>query len=93
MTDIDIIGHFRKILQANSSGTLILLGLAALIWLIGGNVLIALHYRRIGRSIWSGFKPFAFPFKNFNVWEWLCLVGLAIAALTIMALAIVVNSK
>jgi hypothetical protein len=93
ITDINLIEHFRKVLEANSSETLVLLGLAMVIWLIGGNVLVALHYRRVGRPIWSGFKPFAFPFRNFNIWEWLCLAGLAIAALTLMLLAIVVNHK
>jgi hypothetical protein len=90
-TDINLIEISRKVLEANSSETLILVGLAMAIWLIGGNVLIAFHYRRVGRPIWSGFKPFAFPFRNFNVWEWVCLAGLAMAGLTLMGLAIVFN--
>jgi hypothetical protein len=90
-TNIDVFDYFRKVLQINSSRTLILIVIAMAIWLIGGNVVVALHYRRVGKSIWSGFKPFAFPFRNFKVWEWVCLAGLAMAGLTVMGLAIVFN--
>lgn len=47
--------------------------LFAATWLIGGNLLVAKHYRRMGKSPWSGFVPFAFPFKDFNTKEWLTL--------------------
>jgi len=63
-----------------STPQLVLLGLAAATWLVGGNILIAFHYRRLGKSGWSGFHPFAFPFKDFNAREWLIL--LVLAALT-----------
>jgi hypothetical protein len=48
--------------------------LFAATWLVGGNVLVAFHYRRLGKPWWSGFKPFAFPFRRFNSREWLILV-------------------
>lgn len=64
------------------------LGLFAGTWLIGANVVVALHYKRTGKPIWSGFKPFAFPFKDFNRTEWGLLVILAVIALTFGSKAI-----
>ena len=64
------------------------LGLSAAIWLIGANVVVALHYKRMGKRMWSGFKPFAFPFKDFNRTEWGLLAILAIIALTFGRMAI-----
>lgn len=55
---------------------------AAIIWLIGGNLLIAFHYRRVGKPMDTGLKPFQFPFANFNLREWLTLFLLLAAALT-----------
>jgi hypothetical protein len=45
--------------------------LFATTWLVGGNVLVAFHCRRVGKPWWAGLKPFAFPIKNFNAREWL----------------------
>ncbi len=56
-------------------------GLFIATWLIGSNVLIAFHYRRLGKPWWLGLKPLAFPFKDFNAREWLLLLGLAVVAL------------
>ena len=39
-------------------------------------ILVAYHYKRVGKSAWSGFKPFAFPFRHFNAKERLMLAGL-----------------
>jgi len=64
------------------------LALAAVVWLGGGNLLVARHYVRRGKSPWSGFKPFAFPFANFNGLKWLALFGLAVLSLSLGALAI-----
>jgi hypothetical protein len=66
---------------------MLLLG-AAVTWLVGGNVLVAFHYKRIGKPWWSGFRPFAFPFKDFNAAEWLILLLLAATALTLGGLGI-----
>ncbi len=62
--------------------------LFAATWLIGANVVVALHYKRMGKSIWSGFKPFAFPFRDFNRTEWGLLAVLAVIALTFGSMAI-----
>jgi hypothetical protein len=52
------------------------LGLAAFTWLVGGNILTALHFKRLKKPWWSEFRPFSFPFKDFNTREWLTLLGL-----------------
>jgi hypothetical protein len=63
----------------------VIAGLGFASWLIGGNILVASHYRRIGKPWWSGFKPFAFPFNGFNVREWLLLLSLLVASLSLIA--------
>jgi len=68
-------------------GQLVFFALFAGTWLIGGNVLIASHYKRIGKHWASGFKPFAFPFKDFNAKEWQLLLGLAVMSLAFLAIA------
>lgn len=70
---------------------LLFLGLAAITWLGGANVLVAFHYRRLGKSAWSGFRPFAFPWKDFNAIEWLVLLALAALTLALMAIATSLN--
>ncbi len=82
---------FQKLFEGNSQITLILFALGAGTWLVGGNILVALHYRRIGKSVWSGFKPFAFPFKDFNAKEWVWLGALTLMALSLMVLAVEIN--
>jgi hypothetical protein len=68
------------------------LGLAAMTWLVGGNILVASHYRRLGKSPWSGFRPFAFPFKNFNAKEWAILAVLLVSAFTLGAIGLVADT-
>ncbi|MFC5525004.1 hypothetical protein ACFPPA_04550 [Rhodanobacter ginsengisoli] len=64
----------------------VIFGLGFASWLIGGNILVATHYRRVGKPWWSGFKPFAFPFNDFNAREWLVLLGLLAVSLFLFAL-------
>jgi hypothetical protein len=47
-------------------------------WLIGGNAVVASHYRRMGKPWWHLFKPGGFPLLRFNRREWI-LLGLAFA--------------
>jgi hypothetical protein len=54
-------------------GQLVFLGLFAATWLVGGNILIAFHFRRIGKPWYSGLIPFSWPFRNFNKREWVIL--------------------
>ena len=84
----DAIGLLEKILDVNSAETLVLLGLGMAIWLIGGNLVVAWHYRRAGKSAWSGLKPFAFPFKDFNSREWMVLAVLAVTSLVLFGFAL-----
>ena len=84
--ELDVFELLRKIWEANSSTTLIFLGLAMATWLIGGNILVVLHYRRVGKPAWSVF--FSPPFKDFNTKEWTWLAVLLSIALTLGALAL-----
>ena len=72
---------------------LLFLGLSAATWLIGGNIVIARHYRRMGRSGWPAFRPFAFPFKDFNTREWFALLTLGALAFVFLAIALALNPK
>lgn len=69
-------------------------------WLIGGNLIVARHYRRIGESPWSGFKPSQIrnasirnPWKRFNTAEWLMLAGIAVIALTFGFIGMVLGEQ
>ena len=72
---------------------LLFLGLFAATWLIGGNIVVVRHYRRMGRPASSGFKPFAFPWKDFNRAEGLSLFALAIVALTFGVIALLLSPE
>ena len=72
---------------------LLFLALSAATWLIGGNIVIARHYRRMGKSSGSGFRSFAFSWKDFEAQEWLVLAGLAVVSLTFCAIAVSLNSR
>ena len=88
---IDLRLFFHQMMGNNSAITLVLVALAGAIWLIGANILVAKHYRRQGKSAWSGLKPFAFPFKDFNAQESLTLLALAITSLGLTAIALGFN--
>jgi hypothetical protein len=88
---LDPTTFLQEFIQNNSAATLLLVALVALVWLLGGNLLVASHYSRLGKSPWSGFKPFAFPFKDFNSREWIILLALAIVSLGLIALALAVS--
>jgi hypothetical protein len=85
---IDAIGFLEKILQANATETLVLVGLGVAIWIVGGNLLVAWHYRRMGKSAWSGLNPFAFPFRDFDTREWIVLALLAVTSLVLFGFAL-----
>ena len=80
----DILATFT----AMPTGQLVLLGLFAATWLIGGNILVAYHYKRVGKHWASGLKPFAFPFKNFNATEWSILGFLAMISFVFLIMAL-----
>jgi hypothetical protein len=60
-----------------------ILATGILVWLIGGNVLVGNHYKRRGMPVESGFRPFAYPFKDFNAREWAVLGALAVSSLVL----------
>ncbi len=91
-TDIDPVALFQRVVENNSTATLILIVLAAGTWLVGGNLLVAMHYRRMGKSACSGFKPFTFPFMDFNAKEWGILVLLATISFAFMAMALLLRT-
>jgi hypothetical protein len=46
-----------------------------------------MHYKRMGQHWASGFKPFAFPFKNFNGTEWFNLLLVSVITMLLSAVA------
>jgi hypothetical protein len=60
-------------------------------WLIGGNIVVALHYKRRGKPWWSGLKPLAFPLMDFTKGEALALASTAVIAFLFLFLALAVS--
>lgn len=89
----DLLQFFHEIIENNSTTALVLIMLGAGIWIIGGNILDARHYRRLGKPAWSGLMPFAFPFKNFNTREWLIMSVLAVLSLGLLGVAVALNES
>lgn len=75
------ISDFLTLLSSMPAGQLILLGLFATTWLIGGNLLVAKHYKRIGRKQLGTPTYPGFPFKSLNKKEWAEFIALAIIAM------------
>jgi hypothetical protein len=73
--------------EAMPFGELFFTVLCAVTGLIGGNIVIAMHYKRMGQHWASGFKPFAFPFKNFNGTEWFNLLLVSVITMLFAAMA------
>lgn len=65
----------------------LLLSAAGCLWLIGGNVLMYRHTKRMGRSYWSILNPFKPQFRDFTAREWASLVVLVAVTLLLAALA------
>jgi hypothetical protein len=70
----------------------VLLTLAGCVWLVGVNVLMYKHTRRMGRSFFSMLNPFKPQFRDFSGQEWLALFVLAATALSLGWLAINLGS-
>ena len=66
----------------------ILLGLAAAVWIIGGNLLWLAHKRRTGKTWRQVLNPLDPPFKDYNAREWTWLVLLVVFTLVLGAAAI-----
>ena len=83
----------QKVVANNSAVTLVLIILAAGTWLVGGNLLVSRHYRRVGKPPWSGFKPFAFPFFDFNAKAWGILLLLAVLTFALALTGLLLNAS
>jgi hypothetical protein len=57
--------------------------LGVITWLVGGNLLVAVHRRRMRRSMNPRTHPHqrGVPLQDFNVLEWLALVVLTVLAI------------
>ncbi|WP_457306328.1 hypothetical protein [Polaromonas sp. P5_E6] len=78
----------EDVLASMPPGQLILLSLIAVLWVGGGNLLLYLNRRRLGKKWWQALNPFDPPFKDFNTAEWLALGVLVAGSLTLGALAV-----
>ena len=61
-----------------------------LLWFIGGNAVVALHYRRRGLGIESGFTPFINDFRHFTVRDWALIGVVAVFSLGLIAAGITI---
>ena len=66
----------------------IILSVAGGIWIVGGNVLMYRHTKRMGRSFWSILNPFKPQFRDFTGREWGSLGLLVVTSLLLAMLAI-----
>lgn len=66
---------------------IVLLSAAGCLWLVGGNVLMYRHTKRMGRSFWSILNPFKPQFRDFTGYEWALLGALVVVTLLLAGLA------
>ena len=76
-----------------SAWQIIFVLLAALTLVIGGNVVVALHYMRIGKPWYYGLKPFVFPFRHFSSNEWRNLILLFFLSFCFFLIAMYAEPK
>ena len=72
---------------------LVFIALFAATWLVGGNVLVARHYRRRGVRRRRHLPYTSFPWRTFERREWMTLLGLAALSLGFAALALFVFGR
>jgi hypothetical protein len=65
----------------------VLLYAAGCVWIIGGNVLMYRHKKRMGLSFWSIMNPFKPQFRAFSGYEWASLGALVVVTLALAGLA------
>jgi len=58
------------------------------VWLVGGNIIVARHYRRRGQPWWFGLRPWDFPFRDFSWGESAAVAVLAIITPGLFAVAL-----
>ena len=79
---------FQDVLGDLPTHQIVLLALAGLVWMGGGNLLLHLHRRRLGKTWWQTLNPLEPPFKDFNAREWWTLAGLVVTSLGLVAFAL-----
>jgi hypothetical protein len=85
-SELPTFADFFALLSNLPTGQLLFLALSGVLWVVGGNMLTAMHYKRKGKHWTSGFLPFAFPFKAFNSKEWGILFLLLIICMSLATL-------
>lgn len=65
----------------------LLLALAAVIWIGGGNLLLWRIHKRAGRSFWRAMNPLNPPFRDFTGRDWFVLIVLAAASMSLAVIA------
>ena len=81
-----------SLLAAMPAAQVLLLASAAIVWLVGGNLVIAACCRRIGKPWWHGFKPGSLVLQHFGRREWAWLVALAAVSLGLIISAATVGA-
>ena len=71
----------------------VLLSVAGCLWIVGGNVLIYRHTKRMGRSFWSILNPFKPQFRDFSGYEWASLAALTGVTLLLALLAMNLDTQ
>jgi hypothetical protein len=72
---------------------LALLSTAGCLWILGSNLLMYRHTKRMGRSFWSILNPFKPQFRDFTRYEWASLGTLAAVSLLLAALAMSIGTQ
>jgi hypothetical protein len=71
----------------------VLLSAAGCLWLVGGNVLMYRHTKRMGRSFWSILNPFKPQFRDFTGYEWASIAALLVVTLLLAVLAMNLSTQ
>lgn len=90
---LDVLSFLEKVVYANSFVTLVLLATGFAIWIVGGNLLVIRHLRRVGKPWFASLNPLSFPFKNFNRAEWRVFFVLLAASMVCLLFAVLLNEK
>ncbi len=65
-----------------------LVALFFIFFILAGNGVFALHYRRVGKPIFKTLlNPTSFPIADFNLREWLALAAVFVVSMLLLLLA------
>lgn len=68
-----------------------LLVAAGAVWIVGGNILLYFHNRRLGKSWWQALNPLEPLFKDFTRHEWAILGCLVVITMSLAASALLLH--